>query len=336
MTPFEDDKEFIKNPHDAAFKSALGDPEIARPFFQDSLPEDVLRHLDLRHLKPVNSNFVDEALKDRHADLVFETRLKGKQAFIYLLFEHQSSPDPWMAFRLLQYILNIWMDFRKQNPSAAHLPAVLPMVLYHGKQPWKAPTQFREMVEAPDDLAGFIPDFRYHLFDLGAIPDQLSAFGKEARVRVRLYLFRHIWDDDFWERFGEAAELLSKGDESILMDYLRWALRYGFYGRDEDAETAKQKIERETRRIGNERIRRMAMSTAERIRQEGIKKGKIEGKIGLLNAQMASKFGSVPDTIQRYFFKADDQRLDRFAAEIFRMDTLDEVKKWWTGAENGR
>lgn len=86
------------------------------------------------------------------------------------------------------------------------------------------------------------------------------------------------------------------------------------------------------------------MSTAERIRQEGIKegmteglqKGKIEGQLGLLNTLMASKFGSIPDTIQRHFSKADDQLLDRFAAEIFQMDSLDDVERWWAQNETGR
>jgi hypothetical protein len=109
------------------------------------------------------------------------------------------------------------------------------------------------------------------------------------------------------------------------MDYLRWALRYGYYGRDEDAEIAKQKIEKETRRLGNERIRRMAMSTAERLQQEG--------KLSLLYTLMTSKFGNVPDAIQLHFSRADNQTLHRFAADFLQMDSLDEVEKWWNQNE---
>ena len=80
------------------------------------------------------------------------------------------------------------------------------------------------------------------------------------------------------------------------------------------------------------------MSTAERIRQEGKIEGKLEGKLegqlGLLNTLMASKFGSIPDTIQRHFSKADEQLLDRFAAEIFQLDSLAEVEAWWEKVEH--
>jgi hypothetical protein len=319
----------VKNPHDAAFKSAFGNPELARAFFRDYLPEEVRRHIDLNHLRPVERSFVDETLKDRHADLAYETRLKDRLAFLYLLFEHQSSPDPWMAFRLLQYILALWLDFRKQHPEATRLPAVIPMVLYHGKRPWNGPIRFREMVDAPDDLAPFIPDFRYRLLDLGVLPDKLSAFGREVRVRARLYLFRHIWEPDFWERFGETADMLVQGEEYILMDYLRWALRYGLHGRDEDPETARKMIERETRRIGNETIRRMAMNTAERIRQEG----KNDGIVSLLKSQLEGRFGDIPNSLQKKLLQADPETLNRFGVALFQFQSVDQAEKWWKQTE---
>jgi hypothetical protein len=38
----------------------------------------------------------------------FTIRCNGHAAFLYVLFEHQSTNDPLMAFRLLRYLVRIW------------------------------------------------------------------------------------------------------------------------------------------------------------------------------------------------------------------------------------
>ena len=50
----------IKRPHDAAFRLAFRKQEVAGAFFRSYLPEQVSRHLDLKHLQLNNYRFVDE------------------------------------------------------------------------------------------------------------------------------------------------------------------------------------------------------------------------------------------------------------------------------------
>ena len=89
------------SPHDAAFKAAFQKRELAKSFFQHYFPEKIVRQIDFRHLKLANRSYVDEKLKDKHSDIFYQTKIRGKNAFLYLLFEHQSKPDFWMIFRLL-------------------------------------------------------------------------------------------------------------------------------------------------------------------------------------------------------------------------------------------
>lgn len=40
-------------------------------------------------------------LTTRHADLLYSVKVAGRDAFIYILFEHKSKPDPLTPFQVL-------------------------------------------------------------------------------------------------------------------------------------------------------------------------------------------------------------------------------------------
>ncbi|MEZ4468949.1 MAG: Rpn family recombination-promoting nuclease/putative transposase [bacterium] len=73
------------------------------------------------------------------------------EAPVYLLFEHQSTPEPLMPFRLLRYMLRIWGagTLPTPTPIGSHL---IPSVLYHGAEAWTAPLAFEELIDLPPDL----------------------------------------------------------------------------------------------------------------------------------------------------------------------------------------
>ncbi len=45
-------------------------------------------------------------------DLVYSVRAGKRRALPYVLAEHQSKVEPWMAFRLLCYLVAIWKGYR--------------------------------------------------------------------------------------------------------------------------------------------------------------------------------------------------------------------------------
>ena len=101
------------------------------------------------------------------------------KVFLYLLFEHQSTPDWLIAFRLLRYEVDIWNRFLDDHEDARQLPAIIPLVLYHGAERWRVPRNFRDLLdlswlEEPAQTAArrYLPAFEYLLDDLTATPDQ--------------------------------------------------------------------------------------------------------------------------------------------------------------------
>ena len=85
-------------------------------------------------------------------DLVYSVRAGKRRVLIYVLAEHQSKVDPWMAFRLLCYLVAIWKGYRAQHPRARKLPAILPIVVHHSPTGWTAPVAFEDLLDADAEL----------------------------------------------------------------------------------------------------------------------------------------------------------------------------------------
>ena len=90
---------------------------------------------------------MDAELRSRHTDLLFRVSLSGREARLYLLYEHQSTPPPLMPFRLVAYAVRIWEAWLNENPGATGLPAILPVVLHHGEAGWTAARSLEDLYD---------------------------------------------------------------------------------------------------------------------------------------------------------------------------------------------
>jgi len=97
--------EHLQSPHDRLFKQTFGRVESAAAFFQGYLPAELAAAIDWETLTPAPGSFVDETLRHQESDLLFSARLRGRMLQIYCLFEHQSTVNRQMPFRLLKYKL---------------------------------------------------------------------------------------------------------------------------------------------------------------------------------------------------------------------------------------
>ena len=127
------------SPHDRFIRSMMSDQLVAREFFEQHLPENIKKLVHLNTLKPQSDSFVDEELKMKMVDLLYRVQFGEKEGYLFLLLEHQSKPDKWMAFRLLKYSLAI-MEKHLKETHAKELPVVYPMVLYNGKSKYRYST----------------------------------------------------------------------------------------------------------------------------------------------------------------------------------------------------
>jgi predicted transposase YdaD len=87
------------NIHDKLFKSAMTDLADANAELRAILPSALRARLDWDTLAPVPGNFVDDAMRGSHADLLFSVSHQGKASLLYVLCEHKSEVDKWTLLR---------------------------------------------------------------------------------------------------------------------------------------------------------------------------------------------------------------------------------------------
>jgi predicted transposase/invertase (TIGR01784 family) len=70
--------ESVHNPHDRFFKDAFTRVEVARNFVVHYLPPEIAALLDPSTLSISKDTFVDEELKERFSDLLYQIQFKEK------------------------------------------------------------------------------------------------------------------------------------------------------------------------------------------------------------------------------------------------------------------
>ena len=175
--------------HDTGYKLLFSHSEMVRDLITGFVPGDWVREADFSTLTPEKASFVSDDEKERHDDLVWRVRLRDRWLWVYLLLEFQSTPDPWMAVRLMVYVGLLAQDLiRRGDARAGRLPPVLPIVLYNGGPAWTPPMDVADCFEAPPPgLHPFQPRLRYHLVDetrLALHPDGTVRNLSEALFRL--------------------------------------------------------------------------------------------------------------------------------------------------------
>ena len=176
--------EEIHHPHDLMVRAVLSDLTEAASFLQTHLPEAVSQALNWSTLTLLEGSFVDEDLRESEADLLYEVEhVSGATSlWVYVLLEHQSTPDRWMRLRLLKYCCRIWDLSFRDYPDQRELRAIVPLVFYQGERSWSYSSEFAELfAESVRDWPG-VPRFSHGLIDQsGMQPDEVQG---DLKVRI--------------------------------------------------------------------------------------------------------------------------------------------------------
>jgi predicted transposase/invertase (TIGR01784 family) len=215
----------INNPHDKFFKETFSRLEVAQSFIEEVFPPDLLERLNLSALKRVNDSFTDEELEEYMADIVYQTEYAGQKTLVTLLFEHKSYVQKYPHLQLLQYILNVWKEERKQKKK---LSVVIPIIIHHGEGTWKYKSMKSYFKGLHPSLDKFIPDFDYLLFTLDKIDDNQIANFQNLLLSMTTMLLKHSHDeeDEFLKLSSFWAEKLNRLDAEQQLDFIKTVFYY--------------------------------------------------------------------------------------------------------------
>jgi len=328
----------MSGPHDLFVRFTFGQPERAAAELRVALPAEVVAQVDWDSLRQEPGSVVDEELRETESDLLFSARLTGgRTVLFYVLLEHQSSVDPWMALRMLRYVVRQLERWRQDHPGSVLLPVIVPLVLYHGPEGgWSAPRRVEELFDLPGEgeltehWRALVPRFEYRVDDLTAQrAEALMARPGPPLVRLALLALRYGRSEELAERLPTWEALLVELQASPdSLGELRVLFRYLLLVGDEAAQAAAVAM-LETL-VGPERAEELEMDVfekyIERGRQQGLTQGLSQGKAETLLRILSARGVHVDDTSrQRILSCRDIATLEQWVDRALKASHLSEV-----------
>jgi len=235
-----------------------------------------------------------------------------------------------MPFRLLRYLVRIWEHWRAEHVRARALPVIVPVVLYHGAEPWSAPLAFDALLEVPDAvrpaLLPHLVRFSYLIDDLSEISDdELRARAMTALVRLVDACFKHARTRaDLLEILSGWADLVREvisaphGLESLAL-----VMRYILLVNDHVEPEALQAF---LDRVVGPEAKDTIMTAGERLIQQGEDRGIQKGERALLLRLLRKRFGPQVDaTVERRLEAASAEQVAVWAERVLSAATLSEL-----------
>jgi predicted transposase/invertase (TIGR01784 family) len=272
----------IKNPHDKYFKSCMRNLRIAKEFFLLYLPPYISNIINLDSLRLEKTTFINNKLGQSLVDMLYNVKFNDDYTgYLYVLAEHQSTPDKHMAFRLLHYMLEIMKD-HIDNEKQGSLPIVVPLVFYNGQQRWIYSTDFFTLFGKHEKLARSIFFQPFNLIDVGEISDE--QLNKLLYSGVMQFTQKHIYDPEFAPRLEEMLPKLQNLQSKQYINYVDTTLRYVM----DVANIAKpdKMINLISNKLSKSIGDKLMTTCVEYWKKEGLEIGHAEGKAeGKANAQ---------------------------------------------------
>ena len=198
---------------------------------------------------------------------------------------------------------------------------VLPIVLYNGKRPWRAPLDLASLfIEVPEKLRRHLPRLRYLVLDEGRLDLDRPELARN-RVAALFRIETCQQPGDLPRLTRELARLLPPGKEPELRRtitiWLLAMLRRTFPG-----VTIPEIIDLEDAPM----LEETALEWRKKDRREGRKEGRQEGIREVLLQQIERRFGPLPEE-KRHRVEAitSPARLKRLADKILTAKSLQEM-----------
>jgi predicted transposase/invertase (TIGR01784 family) len=151
----------MANVHDLGYSLLFSNKVIFKQLLETFVKEPWVSEIDFENIEKLNKTFISKKHRKHESDLIYKVKLKEQTAYIVILMEFQSTVQPFMAVRVLHYMMSFYLDLINQKSKPKKLPPVFPIVLYNGKDKWTAPVEIKDLIEDYDLLGEFGVQFKY-------------------------------------------------------------------------------------------------------------------------------------------------------------------------------
>ena len=160
----------IHNLHDKFVKASFSDVDRAAAFYEQILPEELQKSLNLATLKSIQESYIQADLNEHFSDIVFEVQTKdGDPIDLVLLFEHKSAPDKHVLVQVGHYIFCHWVKCINEKKE---LKVIIPLIYYQGKKKWEKPILSNLFPRVEGSLNHYIPAINHVFIALSTLSDE--------------------------------------------------------------------------------------------------------------------------------------------------------------------
>jgi hypothetical protein len=254
-------------------------------------------------------------------------RIDGRPGLLYVVFEHQSTAEALMAFRLLRYMVRIWDKHVAENPDARMLPVIVPVLLHHSEAGWTAATSLEGLFDVEAEtlaaMGEHVPRLHFVLDDISAESDEaLRGRAMSALGRLVLWCLRSSrTPEDLVQGLTAWADLLrevKRAPNGAGALAKIWRYLYMVNDRVGAAELLPQ-LMAAVGEDGRDEI----VNAAEELIEEGREQGREQEARELLVRLLASRFGALTPAARARVNGADRAQIEQWVERLLTAPSLE-------------
>lgn len=207
----------LHTPHDHFFKSMFSKTAVVSSFVNTYLFPDTKVEIDFSFSSTIENDTVDGFLNEFRSDIVYKLFDKTNRHFIYLLFEHKSTPDKRTIIQLKHYLNSVENDI----PEFEKYEGPILVVIYHGRRKWGISLSL-DLDHPNHALNKAVRKREYLLFDFYHTPDE-QIFGS-PQLRLTLMALKYVKTRSVMKKIDSLLviikEMINEADVAEYVDEL--------------------------------------------------------------------------------------------------------------------
>lgn len=316
----------IHNKYDKGYKYLFSVKKNFIDFVRIFMKIHLKEELNEENITLLDKEFITKEFGKQESDIIYEVKSKNKIIY-FVLLEIQHKVDRKMAYRILNYMVEIWRKWEKNRDTEEKfvLPKIIPCVLYNGEDKWTAPIELKGLYDDVGEEEDYLVNLKYILIDIFRYkPDDLLKIGN--MISSAFYLDTAS-KDNIEKRFNKLSKSLADMGSEDWKVFMAWAIKMFVIDEDKQ-EKLEEEILKEEKDMGNlARIGQEIFNDGVIAgRAEGREEGKMMSKVSSIKRILSKKIKSEPTKkIICKLEKLTLEELESIEDRIFEINSWEEI-----------
>ncbi|WP_322006698.1 Rpn family recombination-promoting nuclease/putative transposase [Clostridium butyricum] len=217
----------VHHEHDVGYKHIFSHKATFLEFLRSFTKKEWANLIKEEDLILVDKSYILSDFEEEESDILYKVKIDDKEVIFYVLLEFQSKVDFQIPMRLLFYMTEVWRDILKNTDKNTRkrksfkLPAIIPIVLYNGKNKWTAKMNFKEILSGYELFEDNILDFNYMLFDINRYDDD-ELINMSNLVSAIFLLDQEMNEEELIRRLRKIIYVLKKISPEQFNVFKQW------------------------------------------------------------------------------------------------------------------